>query len=149
MTIHLELRMGTLVSLLLLSVGPTAHPFVKCVPTEPIYAEAPLDRNAGALKGQFYVNPNRTIWALAVGNLVAHKAYKIPWLRPDGQTLTVMGKRLDGVGQKLRVRIPCCYSSAFQAVRIEFPSAGCWEITAKAGREELVFVVVVRNPDSD
>jgi hypothetical protein len=78
MTTHLELRMGTLVSLLLLSVGPTAHPSVKCVPTEPIYAEAPLDRNAGALKGKFYVNPNRTIWALAVGNLVAHKAYKIP-----------------------------------------------------------------------
>jgi hypothetical protein len=136
--------MTQLLSLLLVSLVAAADPPIRCAPTKPTYAEAPSDRNAGELKGEFYVNSNRTIWALALDNWIKDKEYKMPWLRPDGQALTISGRRLDGSAEGLKVRIPCCYSSKFQAVRIAFPSEGCWEITGKSAGDELVFIVVVR-----
>jgi len=69
---------------------------------------------------------------------------KVLWVRPRGTNLKVAGRRLDGDdAEELRVDIPCCYPTGFQASRVYFPTSGCWEVTAMAGDSELRFVTKI------
>ncbi len=65
------------------------------------------------------------------------------WFRPEGASLKITGKRLDGQGPPLEAHVPCCYPTRFQATGLSFPTEGCWEVTAKAAKSELLFVVWV------
>jgi hypothetical protein len=69
---------------------------------------------------------------------------KVLWAKPEGSHLEVTGKRLDGPARPLGVQIGCCYDSLdYQGSGITFPTAGCWEIDAKASDTEWHFVVRV------
>jgi hypothetical protein len=106
---------------------------------------APREPNTSRVLGFWYRNAGRTIWAgflpesgwRAGGN----KTY---WVRPRGTQLTVTGRRLDADASPLRARIPCCYPTGFQIVGLYFPAEGCWEVSAKAGNSELLFVTEVK-----
>lgn len=70
---------------------------------------------------------------------------KFGWWRAVNGRLTIEGYRLDGSDDKLTADIPDGYGdTGFQATGIYFPSEGCWEVTGKAGKGELKFVVEVR-----
>jgi hypothetical protein len=72
------------------------------------------------------------------------KGNKVLWIRPQGTQLNVTGRRLDADAPPLKVTIPCCYPTGFQATGLFFTTAGCWEVTAKAGSSELKYVTKVK-----
>jgi hypothetical protein len=75
--------------------------------------------------------------------VAGEKGNKVLWIRPQGTKLVVSGRRLDAEAAPLKVRIPCCYPTGFQASGLTFSTEGCWEISAKAGTSELTFVARV------
>lgn len=69
---------------------------------------------------------------------------KWPWWRGVPGTLTIEGRRLDGVAPPLRAEVPEGYGDrGFQPTGLIFPTAGCWEVTGRAGEVSLTFVVLV------
>jgi hypothetical protein len=109
----------------------------------------------------WYANANRTIWATFWGwdfvrgpdeadpKTGYEPGQKVLWYKPSEYPLTVTGRRVDGAAPPLvydiardpRPRGP------IQPSRVYFPTAGCWEVTAKAGSSELRFVVLVKSPN--
>jgi hypothetical protein len=108
----------------------------------------------------WYANADRTIWAPFWGwdfvrrgpdELDPKTGYepgqKVLWYKPSDALLIVTGRRIDGAAPPLgydisrdpRPRGP------IQPSGIYFPSVGCWEVDAKAGRSELRFVVLVKS----
>jgi len=123
------------------------HTRSECAVTQPIKDQPPKDPNADPFGfGPWYVNADRTIWAGfdAVSCVSGGKRNKVLWIRPQGTQPQVTGQRLDADAPPLKARIPCCYPTGFQATGLFFPSAGCWEVTAKAGSSELKYVTRVR-----
>jgi len=58
--------------------------------------------------------------------------------------LTITGRRLDAQAPHLRADVPEGYGqTGFQASGLIFPTAGCWQVTARAGGAELTFVTRV------
>ncbi len=118
-----------------------------CPETQPVRDEPPKDPNADRFGfGPWYISADRTIWAgWDVGSWVSGgKGNKVLWIRPQGAQLKVTGRRLDAEAPPLKIRIPCCYPTGFQATSLFFPSAGCWEVTAKAGSSALKFVAKIK-----
>ena len=72
---------------------------------------------------------------------------KMLWYKPSDALLIVTGRRIVGAAPPLgydisrdpRPRGP------IQPSGVYFPSVGCWEVDAKAGRSELRFVVLVKS----
>jgi hypothetical protein len=98
----------------------------------------------------YYVNEDYSIWVTtrwSSGDSDTLRAepdgIKVGWYRPAGAKLEITGRRLDGEAPPLRAEVPCCYPTRFQASGLYFPTAGCWEVTARAADSELVFVVWV------
>lgn len=115
-----------------------------CALTPPILA-TPADPPAEMrLGGWWYASADRSLWASAAPMSAGPRGNKVPWFRPQGTQLVVTGRRLDGESERPRFSVPCCYGGRFQASGMTFPSEGCWEVTAKAGESELVFVLIVQ-----
>lgn len=73
---------------------------------------------------------------------------KWAWYRYTEGTLTIDGRRLDAPAPPLTAEIPQGYGSiGFQVSGINFPTAGCWEITGHLGDASLTFVIIVIAPD--
>jgi len=73
-------------------------------------------------------------------------AMKWPFWRGEGAEgrLTIQGRSLHRPGLSTAAEIPEGYGAAgFQATALVFPEAGCWEITARAGKASLTFVTKV------
>ena len=114
-----------------------------CPLTEPIWGKPPHPDGAGPLhEGYWYVNDDRSIWA---PKQVWHagNGNKLIWIRPQGTQLKVTARRLDGPAPPFEIHIPCCYPTGFQMTGAMFPVAGCWEMSAKAGRSKMVVVLEV------
>jgi hypothetical protein len=113
-----------------------------CSVTPTVQALAPREPGVGPLSGAWHINADRSIWALhQVWR--AGIANKEAWIRPAKVQLVVTGRRLDGPAPPLKVGIPGSYATRFQATGMEFPVAGCWEVTGKAGDKELRFITEV------
>ena len=126
-----------------------AAPQHPCAVSKPVRAEPPRDPNADPFgMGPWFVNADRTIWTWATRLVSGDGGNKLLWIRPAGTTLEVSGRRLDGPSPPLTFSMPAVYPSGFQASGIVFPRAGCWEIRAKAGKSELVFITLVSQPAS-
>jgi hypothetical protein len=108
----------------------------------------------------WYANANRTIWATFWGwDFVGHgplESYprdgyiatpKVLWYKPTGYPLTVTGRRLDGVAPPVLYDISLQSKlGPIQVSRVDFPTAGCWELDAKSGdgTSELRLIVQVK-----
>lgn len=76
--------------------------------------------------------PNGAVWQ------------KFGWFRGVVGTLTITGRRLDGPAPPLTADVPDGYGDRdFQSSGIHFPTAGCWEVTGRAGDATLTFVTLV------
>jgi hypothetical protein len=133
--------------------GPPFVPEFKllCHPTEPVKDVPPDDPSADPFgDGPWYVNNDRSIWA-AWQTLVSDKTgNRIMWIKPPGQELQITGRRLDGQAPPLEVESTRSYvSRGFEPKRLYFPVPGCWEVTATAGEQELVFVAEVKAPQGE
>jgi hypothetical protein len=123
-----------------------------CPQTEPVWAKPPEDSAVQSTPedGSYFVNADRSIWASAgwIGQSgsplrVSKDGVKVGWFRPEGADLVITGQRIDAETPPLKVEIPCCYPTRFQATGLYFPAPGCWKVSAKAGGQELSFVVAV------
>jgi hypothetical protein len=75
----------------------------------------------------------------------ARRDEKFPWVRLAQGRLTITGHRADGAGGLARSAVPDGYGDVgFQASGIEFPSAGCWQITGTVANQPLTFVTRVQ-----
>jgi hypothetical protein len=74
---------------------------------------------------------------------VSEDGIKVGWFRPAGLTLEITGQRIDAQAPPLEVDVPCCYPTQFQATGLDFPTEGCWEVSAQAAEHELSVVVWV------
>jgi hypothetical protein len=70
---------------------------------------------------------------------------KWPFVRKKPGRLFVGGRRLDGAAGPARAYIYDYGDSGFQPIYLQFPTPGCWEISAGVGRaaSPLTFVVLV------
>jgi hypothetical protein len=66
------------------------------------------------------------------------------WIKPAGARLEVTGHRLDGNAPPLRVLVAGVYPATFQPTGLFFPAAGCWKITARAGKSRIEFITRVK-----
>lgn len=116
-----------------------------CPVTEPVQAVPANDPNADPFgSGPWYINADRSMWAIAGHWVEGPQGNKVLWIRPQGTDLTVTARRLDADdGATIKTDIPCCYRSGFQASKVYFPTSGCWEVVGRAGRGELKFITKV------
>ena len=69
---------------------------------------------------------------------------KLGWWRTAHGDLTITTRRLDAVSTTLPADVPAGYGDVgFQATGVNFPAAGCWQITGSVGGKTLEFVVNV------
>jgi hypothetical protein len=116
-----------------------------CSVTETVRATPPKDPNAdGFGSGPWYVNTDRSLWAVAYGMSAGGRGNKVVWIRPQGTELVVSARRLDGGSGTFEASIPCCYPTGFQSSGLHFSEPGCWEISAKAGDSTLTFITWVQ-----
>ena len=141
-----------LLLLILCLTGCKATEQNACPVTEPVWAAPPEDSAVGGQSedGYYFVNEDRSIWASAWWTeqeesylTASEEGVKVGWFRPAGAALEISGERMDAQASPLVAEIPCCYPTRFQATGLYFPTAGCWEITAKAADRALAFVVWV------
>jgi hypothetical protein len=127
-------------------VAGTAATVEDCPVTEAVKDEPPKDPNSDPFGlGYWYINADRTIWADVPENQSwGTGGEKVIWIRPQGTQLEISGQRLDGEAPELRADIPCCYPTGFQVTGLTFPTGGCWEVTARAGKSELRVITWVR-----
>jgi hypothetical protein len=103
----------------------------------------------------WYPNDDRTIWVtFGVSGLrselgepvdpVTRKASgdKALWYKPSHSLMTVTGRRIDGRAAPLVYKLSG--SGPIERSEIDFPTAGCWEIEAKASTADLRLVVLVK-----
>jgi hypothetical protein len=107
----------------------------------------------------WYANSDRTIWATFWGwDFVLRgddqgdpknghsPGQKVLWYKPSDSLLSVTGRRIDGAAPPLGydISIDPRPSGPIQPSGIYFPTPGCWEIDAEAGKAELRLVVLVK-----
>jgi len=113
-----------------------------CPVSTPTIATPPDSKYRDALPhGAYFVSADRGIWTLT--EVWGGGSRKVPWVKPEGSQLTVQGRRLDGDAAPLWADISEGYAGDFQSSRIIIPSAGCWEIEARANDSLLRFVIYV------
>ena len=139
------------------AVEPSAPPpqstlASSCHVAAPVWARPPDDPAVSGSPeyGYYYVNEDRSIWASAWWTeaeeyrlRASKEGIKVGWFRPQGATLEITGRRLDGQAPALHAHVPCCYPTRFQATGLVFPTEGCWEVTASAADSTLSFIVRV------
>jgi hypothetical protein len=114
----------------------------------PTTAERPPDdphsSSFASPNSTWYANGERSLWAWWWGK-TSTGDYKVLWVRPTGTSLKISGRRMDAEASGFRVRIPTGYRGyTYQASAIDFPSAGCWEIEARADDARLQLVVRIK-----
>lgn len=124
----------------------------RCPLTEPAWLKPSEDAaiQDDPAFGYYFVNEDQSIWASAWQTptekfplRAGDPGNKMGWFRPAGAPLEITGQRLDADSLPLEAEIPCCYPTRFQATGLYFPTAGCWEVTARAEDHELTFIVQV------
>ena len=142
---------------LLIAVGcspsaPATTPVAECSPTQPNGDTPPGEDPSLSFHGNGSLYTNG-LWAngeiLADPRFVAADGsirMKVGWWRAAGVgaagDLQIAGYMLD-TNAAIAASIPGGYGQRFQATGITFPTEGCYEITARSGSAELVFVVKV------
>lgn len=92
--------------------------------------------------GLYFVSGDKALWAVVAP--WRQGSQKALWIKPVGSKLAVQGRRLDGDAAPLWAGIPDGYAGDFQASTLIFPTAGCWEIEARANASVLRFVYYIK-----
>ncbi len=91
--------------------------------------------------GEYFVSADKKLWVDATEWRQGRTKY--PWVKPFGSELVVQGRRLDADAPPLWVEIAPDYPRDFQPSFITIPTAGCWEIEARADTSVVRFVVLI------
>jgi len=122
---------------------PDQQAVAVCNASDSVTERPPDDPRASSFASPgatWYANADRTFWAWWWGRRSVGD-YKVLWVRPRGERLRVVGRRLDGESTPVTVDLPTWDSATFITSAIRFPAPGCWHVRATAGSTELEFVV--------
>lgn len=154
-------------SLLLILIGALLTAPIQSAPAQTAHANScpvslPVPNYpAGGphVSNAWYANADRTIWAFFWGWDSVRRGpdqpdpktgyvpgQKVLWYKPAAP-LIVTGRRTDGAAPPLvyDISLDPRPRGTMQPSRIYFPTAGCWDVDAKAGSSELRFVVLVKS----
>lgn len=94
---------------------------------------------------------NRVLWGmLPPKGIVPGTGTKIPAVRLGNGAIEAEARRLDGVAPSVHLSFGRGYGdTGFVATGVNFPVAGCWEVTYRHAGEDLRFVLDVRLPRRD
>ncbi len=124
------------------NVGARTDQSENCPVSAPTIATPPDSQYRDALPhGEYFVSADKKLWVDATEWRQGRTKY--PWVKPYGSELVVQGRRLDADAPRLWVEIAPNYSRDFQPSFITIPTAGCWEIEARAGTSALRFVLYI------
>jgi beta-lactamase regulating signal transducer with metallopeptidase domain len=123
--------------------APPPPPPFECNVTRSVFQTKSTMEKAALGNGPWIINEDRTLWA-ADQPYIANTTVNTIWMRPPNTELTIAARRLDRDAPKLTVGPAAPYQTAYLAIGVVFPSAGCWEVTATAGESKLTFVTRVR-----
>ena len=113
-----------------------------CPVTDPTIATPPDSAHRDPLPhGAYFVSADEKLWVRASEWRQGREKY--PWVKPLNSQLVIQGRRLDGEAPPLWADIAPGYSRDFQPSTIIIPTAGCWEIEARANTSVLRFVVYI------
>jgi hypothetical protein len=90
-------------------------------------------------EGTVKFSPDGPGFVLPDGSLMM----KFPWWKETRDKLTITGRRLDATAPPLRAEIGASDDVHMVPTYIIFPTAGCWQVTGKAGNATLTFVTRV------
>ena len=122
--------------------GEQAVQRADCPVTTPITITPPDSKYRDPLpRGAYYASADEMI--LVPSEEWGQGSRKILWIKPLGSRLTVQGRRLDGEAAPLWADISSGYSGDFQSSIIIIPTAGCWEIEARANASMLRLVLYI------
>jgi len=117
-----------------------------CAVSRTVRDEPPKDQNADRFGfGDWNINPDRTIWVQSNTWHAGSEGNKVIWIRPAGTTLVVTGKLVRAESPTLQASEDRGYPTGFTVINLQFPTGGCWEVEAKAGKYKLSFVARVAN----
>lgn len=103
----------------------------------------PSNSNTAAFSRRWYASADRKMWASKPERFYV-RGNKVLWERPTGQQLHVTGHPRGAPDVSLNASIPAGYETLdYQASGIDFPLAGCWDISATAGSSQLNVTVEV------
>lgn len=123
--------------------APAAQSPHSCPISVPSIAKPPDSEYRDPLPtGLYFISDDEAIWAVV--EPWRQGTQKVLWIKPVGAQLAVQGRRLDGEAPPLWAAIPVGYPGDFQASRLIFPTAGCWEIEARANDSVLRFVYYIK-----
>lgn len=113
-------------------------------PVTPTITETPPNPELTAAfgAGPWHVNDERSIWVWAQP-YAARQTVSAIWIRPEGTRLALNAERLDGDAPPVESTFDCCFPGAFKTGGLQFPTPGCWRVTATAGERTLTFVTEV------
>ncbi|MET7328197.1 hypothetical protein [Nonomuraea sp. NPDC005650] len=127
-----------------------------CPVTLPGAAPTSSNGTPGPFFGRESSYGNGSLWVggLAPGGVIEADAalvqpdgsisMKYGWWRGVAGKLEISGRRLDGPAGPLRSEVPDGYGeTGFQATGVDFPVAGCWEVTGRVGSAGLSFITLV------
>lgn len=115
----------------------------QCPVTAAFRAEPANDPNADPFgDGPWFISADRSIWMPTYLNAGGNK---LVWIRPAGTTGHITGQRLDAEAAPLEYTSPggASYQTGFEVGGLTFPTEGCWEVTAQAGKSSLTFVTEI------
>ena len=132
---------------------PTMPPDGSCPVTHPASSEAVPQAVIDAIAAGASVPLKRADFQSWYGNDALwvelypqgpRRSEKFPWVRLGRGSLTITAHRIDGEAAPAVAHVPQGYGdTGFQASGIDFPTAGCWELTGQLAGEPLRFVVKV------
>ena len=121
--------------------GQTAQS-ADCPVTTPITITPPDSKYRDPLpRGAYYASADEMI--LVSAEEWGQGSRKTLWIKPLGSRLTVQGRRLDGDAAPLWPDNSSGNYGDFQSSIIIIPTAGCWEIEARANASMLRFVLYI------
>ena len=125
------------------AAGANASHGMDCPLSVPIIAKPPDSPYRDPLPtGLYFISDDEAIWAVV--EPWRQGTQKALWIKPAGAQLALRGRRLDGDAAPLWAAIPAGYDGDFQPSRLLFPTAGCWEIEARANDSVLRFVYYIK-----
>ena len=127
------------------STGSAVRP-VGCPVSTPVTWQPPLAPGRDPLPEGPYFRSSDGRLATAAQPDWQTGGMKVLWLKPVGSHLAVSGRRLDGEAPPLRAELPgpSAYRGDYEASGVFVPTAGCWEVEARAEGSVLRFVVLVK-----
>ena len=123
-------------------VRPDVPPPFECHVT-PSVMEIKMKATKSPLgSGPWRFNEDQTIWTWDTP-YIAGSAVNTMWMKPANADLVITGRRLDGESAPLKAQAAKDSTATYIATSLNFPKAGCCEVTAAAGPSTLTFITRV------